>query len=122
VSGNILHALTGQAAPTLDELAARIREAHAGAAASLSSAVEYAIAAGTHLAAAKKLVKKLAGHGRWIGFLHTCDVKDRTARRYMQLAELAANRSSTTDLIGMSIEAADPPNGIGAGGDQGNLR
>jgi hypothetical protein len=85
--GNIVPTLAGQVAPTLGDLAVKVRAAHASVVTSLSSAVEHAIAAGNHLAQAKQLV----GHGHWSDFLHNCDVNDRTARRYMQLAELAAN-------------------------------
>jgi hypothetical protein len=99
---NILPVPTGQAITDLEELAANVREAHFRVVTSLSSTVEAAISAGTYLAQAKKLT----GHGRWIEFVRACDLNERTARRYMQLAELASKRSSTTDLVGKSIEGA----------------
>jgi hypothetical protein len=44
--------------------------------------------------------KKLSGRGRFGEFLHACDVNDRTARQYMQLAKLAGIKTVPgTDLI-----------------------
>jgi hypothetical protein len=94
--GIITAAVSGQAAPTLSDLAAAIREAHAGAVASLSSAAVHALVAGAYLTEAKEL----SGHGRFGELLHACDVNDRTARQYMQLATLAGIKSVPgTDLI-----------------------
>jgi hypothetical protein len=65
--------------------------------------IEHALIAGTNLTKAKQL----AGHGRFGAFLHDCGINDRTARRYMQLAELAGAKSVVaTDLNGLSIEGA----------------
>jgi hypothetical protein len=89
-------ASTGQAALTLRNLAARIREAHAGVVASLRSAAVHALVAGAYLTEAKGL----SGHGRFGEFLHACGVNDRTARQYMQLAKLAGIKTVPgTDLI-----------------------
>ena len=94
--GNIVVASGGQGTPSLRDLATRIREAHAGVVASLSSAAVHALVAGAYLTEAKEL----SGHGRFGEFLHACDVNDRTARQYMQLAKLAGIKTVPgTDLI-----------------------
>ena len=55
---------------------------------------------------AAKSSKKVP-HGEWLAFLECCDIDERTAQRYMQLAKLAnSNPSCATDLAGLSIEAA----------------
>jgi hypothetical protein len=94
--GTITAAAAGQGAPSLRDLANRIREAHAGVVASLSSAAVHALVAGAYLTEAKEL----SGHGRFGEFLHACDVNDRTARQYMQLAKLGGIKTVPgTDLI-----------------------
>jgi hypothetical protein len=90
------------APPVLGDLATKIRKAHSGFITSLSKAIEHAISVGADLSVAKKLT----GHGRWGEFLRACEIDERTARRYMQLAALASNRSSTTDLTGLTVEGA----------------
>jgi hypothetical protein len=92
-----------KAADTPDEIAARIRTAHQNVVTSFRNAIKYALQAGEALSAAK--ADKAVPHGQWGDFLRKCDIGDRTARRYMQLAELA-KRSPTTVLDGISIEAA----------------
>jgi hypothetical protein len=99
--GSILPALTGQAT-SLDHLAIAIREAHASVVNALNSAVDHAIRCGNILADAKKQT----GHGRWGEFLKACEINERTARRYVQLADLAQNGRATTDLTGLTIEGA----------------
>ena len=89
----------------LNELAARIRNAHISVISAFSNAVQHALAAGKALNAAKS--SKKVSHGKWLVFLECCDIDERTAQRYMQLAKLAdSNPSCTTDLAGLSIEAA----------------
>ena len=68
--GNIAPRIVGQAAPSLNELAARVRKAQAGFVAAASSAVLHAIEAGQALIAAKKL----APHGQWGKFLEVCGI------------------------------------------------
>jgi hypothetical protein len=98
VHGNILPAQTGQAA-SLRDLADAIREAHAAVVNALSGAVEHAIRCGNVLTEAKKQT----GHGRWGEFLRACEIGERTARQYMQLAHLAKqNRTAGTDLTGQN--------------------
>jgi hypothetical protein len=92
-----------KAADTPDEIAARIRTAHQNVVTSFRNAIKYALQASEALSAAK--ADKAVPHGQWGDFLRKCDIGDRTARRYMQRAELA-KRSPTTVLDGISIEAA----------------
>lgn len=88
---------------SLPGLAAIIRKAHAGVVKAFSDAANCAIEAGLRL----KTARECTGHGRWTSFVvQDCGLNERTARRYIQLADLAAKRSSTTDLAGVSIERA----------------
>jgi hypothetical protein len=88
---------------SLTDLANHIRAAHASVIRAFCDAIDYALMAGRALNAAKSKVP----HGEWLPFLQCCDLNDRTAQRYMQLTKLAdANPSCTTDLVGLSIEAA----------------
>jgi hypothetical protein len=90
-------------ASTLHHLATKAREAHAAVVGALTGIVEHAIRCGNILAVAKKQT----GHGRWTEFLRACDVGERQAQRYMQLARLAEqNRPRGTDLAGMTIKGA----------------
>jgi hypothetical protein len=101
--GNIAPRIVGQAAPSLNELAARVRKAQAGFVAAASSAVLHAIEAGQALIAAKKL----APHGQWGKFLEVCGIGERQAERYMRLARLAElNPTCKSDLINLTIETA----------------
>jgi hypothetical protein len=101
--GNIAPRIVGQAAPSLNELAARVRKAQAGFVAAASSAVLHAIEAGQALIAAKKL----APHGQWGKFLEVCGIGERQAERYMRLARLAeSNPTCKSDLINLTIETA----------------
>ena len=101
---------SGQAAPSLGDLAAAIRAARTKAAEAFSTGIKRVREIGDKL----KIAKKLTGHGRWRTFLEDCDPNERTARQYMQLADLAAKSAPGTDLTGMSIKAAieflSPPN------------
>jgi hypothetical protein len=99
--GNIASRTLGQGAPSLNELAARVRKAQAGFVATTSSAVLYAIEAGQALIAAKKL----APHGQWGKFLKVCGIGERQAERYMRLARLVeANPTCKSDLVNLTIE------------------
>jgi hypothetical protein len=100
--GNILPAPAGQVGTSLGDLAKAIREAHASVVNALNGAVEHAIRCGNIIADAKQQ----AGHGRWGEFLRACEINERTARRYVQLADLAQNGRATTDLTGLTIEGA----------------
>jgi hypothetical protein len=96
----------GQAAPSLDELAKRVRDAHASLIHAASNAVMYAINAGQALIAAKAQKDRIP-HGQWGKFLKRCDVGARRAERYMRLARLAeSNPTCKSDLAGLTIEAA----------------
>jgi hypothetical protein len=97
--GTTLPALTGQVQPSLGELAKAIRAEHAAVVSALSGAVEHAIRCGNILADAKKQT----GHGCWLDFLRACEIGERTAQQYMQLAHLAGqNRTRGTDLAGQN--------------------
>ena len=104
MSANIVPRTPGQgAAASLDELAKRVREVHAGFVHAVSNAILHAINAGQALIPAKELTP----HGEWGKFLARCDVGERQAERYMRLAGLAvANPTSKSDLADLSIEAA----------------
>jgi hypothetical protein len=103
MSGNIAPVAAGQV--FLNDLVARIRNAHISVISAISNAVQHALAAGKALNTAKS--SKKVPHGKWLAFLEHCDIDERTAQRYMQLAKLAdPNPSCTTDLAGLSIEAA----------------
>ena len=92
----------GQAAPTLTDLAEAVRAARAAAAAAFANGLDHVREVGDRL----KIAKQMAGHGRWGEFLKTCELNDRTARQYIQFAELAAKTAPGTDLTGLSIKAA----------------
>jgi hypothetical protein len=104
MSANIVPRTPGQgAAASLDELAKRVREAHAGFDHAVSNAILHAINAGQALIPAKELTP----HGEWGKFLARCDVGERQAERYMRLAGLAAAiPTCESDLAGLTIEAA----------------
>ncbi len=75
--------ITGQdISQDLARLAARVCENHAAVNRALSDALDRAMDAGDALIAAKTKV----GHGRWTSWLRHCDLIERTARVYMQLA------------------------------------
>lgn len=100
--GNITTGAAGQEALSLSDLIAKIKHAHGVASDCATRAIRHAIEAGEALALAKGMVK----HGEWQTFLRRkCEIGDRQARRYMQLAELS-KRSCETDLTGLSIEQA----------------
>lgn len=69
-------------APTLSNLAERIKAEHVAAMTALQSALVHAIAAGDLLIEAKSKVK----HRQWLPWLEACSVPARTASRYMMLA------------------------------------
>lgn len=87
----------------LSVLADRIRAEHAAVVSAFSSPIQDALAAGRALIEAEDLI----GHGRWTRFFKDCDLGERQAERYAQLARLYdSNPSSGTDLAGLSIPAA----------------
>jgi hypothetical protein len=97
---------------SLADLAARIRAEHEAVCASVRATVIHAFNAGAYLLAAKALIPH--GHfGDWLG--EHCDVAERTAQRYMQLARNretleAANPSLTADFtIDEAIRALARP-------------
>jgi len=82
----------------LGDLAQRIRDEHQAVVAAVKSGVEHAMAAGDLLLQAKER----APHGEWGNWLtRHCEISDRTARLYMQLAqnrEAIAKRQRVADL------------------------
>ena len=95
----------GKNSPSVDDLSARIRDAHTGVATAFSNAIDRAIDAGEALILAKK--SKLIPHGQWREFLRRCGVGERQAERYMRLAGLvAANPTWKSYLAELSIEQA----------------
>jgi hypothetical protein len=79
----------------LPVLAAEIRTAHTGVAAAVKASAESAIAAGHALIEAKSLVR----HGEWLPFLAEAGIHERTAQRYIALAE-GNLQSDTVSLLG----------------------
>jgi hypothetical protein len=89
--------------PSLSDLAAKVRTARDLAFKAASNVLERSIECGEALILAKAEVRP----GEWTRFLKKCDIGERQAQRYMQLAGLAkSNPSSGTVLGGSSIQAA----------------
>jgi len=74
----------------------KINDAHEGVVQSSKDAVQYAIMAGTELSRIKSLVE----HGEFIPILNSGKFKfgERTAQRYMQVADYSAKTSQLSDL------------------------
>jgi hypothetical protein len=98
-----LNAPPAQATPpeisTLAELAEAIRKHHGAVAGHFRHIFDHALAAGDALIAAKRKV----AHGGWADWIeNNCEINERTAQRYMQIArarpEIEANPTSVTDL------------------------
>jgi DUF3102 family protein len=88
---------------SLDDLAAEVRTARDLAFKAASNVVQHSIECGEALILAKAKVR----HGEWSRFLKQCEIGERQAQRYIQLAELAkSNPSLRTVLAGLSIQAA----------------
>jgi hypothetical protein len=104
MTGHIVPVLAGQAgSSSLDQLCARIREAHSGLNAEFSNAIDHAIDAGQALITAHDLTR----HRQWAKFLKHCNLGERQAQRHMRLAGLAAaNPTCKSDMAGLTIEAA----------------
>jgi hypothetical protein len=78
---------------SLDDLAQRIKTYHAGVLEAARNVVVKAISAGLLLKEAKGKVP----HGEWLSWLDEhCELSERTAHRYMQLA---ANKSKIDDAL-----------------------
>jgi Protein of unknown function (DUF3102) len=88
---------------SVDDLAAEVRAARDLAFKAASNVVQHSIECGEALILAKAKVR----HGEWSRFLKQCEIGERQAQRYIQLAELAkSNPSLRTVLAGLSIQAA----------------
>jgi Protein of unknown function (DUF3102) len=109
---------------SLDDLAQRIKAYHAQVIDAARNVVGKAISAGLLLKEAKGKV----GHGEWLPWLDEyCELSERTAHRYMQLA---ANKSKIEDALrgksatmatlslnrALKVIEAKPENGEGPGG------
>ncbi len=62
-----------------EDLAKAVNEAHANATSALRATMEHMVRAGELLTVAKARV----GHGKWLDWLSTTEVSERTARRYI---------------------------------------
>lgn len=92
-----LRSIAGSAEPTLDELAKRIKSSHEILVITARNLIVRAIEIGKDLLKAKAM----QGHGNWGKWLEdNCALNDRTARRYMEIANgeatLAAKIKSDT--------------------------
>jgi hypothetical protein len=92
---------------SLADLAAKIKQQHAGVEKYLTRSVEYAMDAGDLLIEAKQQLE----HGQWLPWLaESVEISESTARRYMRLARnrgaTEANRSRMTDLTVNGVLAA----------------
>jgi hypothetical protein len=84
---------TSMVAPSLSDLANKIREAHRAVLDATKNVVARAITAGEALLEAKTKL----GHGQWLPWVkERCDLSERTAQRYMNLAE---NKIKLGDLL-----------------------
>jgi hypothetical protein len=83
----------------LDDLAGRIREAHADVQGAAAYALDRAMAAGDLLIEAKSKV----GHGGWLPWLEdACAIPERTAQAYMRLARNREElKSATVAVLGV---------------------
>ena len=89
-------------APTLPELAQRIRAEHAAVVRAAADVLAHVLDAGRALIAAQNLVPT----GQWGHWLRrNCDVSERHARRYIALTQAyeASGHSVSADLVGMSL-------------------
>jgi hypothetical protein len=99
----VLRNIARVAAGQVNDLVARIRDAHVSVVSALNGAIDNAVRAGKLLIEAKKQTP----HGQWSQFLERCDVGARQSQRYMKLAELVeANPTLKSDLTGLTIEQA----------------
>jgi hypothetical protein len=102
---------TDLAAPSLTDLANKIKDAHQSILNAPKNVVVRAIMAGEALSAAKEIV----GHGNWLKWLQeNCAMSDKTAERYMNLAKsksklLAAfnERGEFESLSNLTLAAAE---------------
>jgi hypothetical protein len=83
-------------ANSLADLAERIKEASAGAAAAERLSVECVLEAGRLLVRGKRA----CGHGEWLPFLARAGISERKAQRHMQLARSGLNPTQVSDLGG----------------------
>ncbi len=101
-------AMTSNNLPALNALADRINAEHEACHASMQKGLEHALKAGTLLLEAKAGLP----HGEWLPWLgKNCpDISERTAQRYMRLAEnlddLGAKSATVADLTMRAAEEA----------------
>jgi hypothetical protein len=90
-------------AKSLTDIAARIRHEHAAVRYALKHAVERAMTTGDLLLEAKEQVQ----HGQWTQWIQEhCEISDRTARLYMQLAENRATLEASENAANLTLNAA----------------
>jgi hypothetical protein len=107
--------MTSKNLPALDALADKINAEHDACRATMQKGLEHALKAGQLLMEAKSGL----AHGEWLPWLQTnCpDISERTAQRYMRLAEngdeLEAKSATVADLtMRAAEEALTTPRGI----------
>jgi hypothetical protein len=84
---------TSMIAPSLSDLANKIKDAHRAVLDATINVVARAITAGEALLEAKTKL----GHGQWLPWVkELCDLSERTAQRYMNLAE---NKTKLGELL-----------------------
>jgi Protein of unknown function (DUF3102) len=87
----------------LDDLAERIRNSHALVRRSIRSAVEHAMTTGDLL----NVARDRTPHGQWAHWLQqNCEISDRTARVYMQLANNREAIERSEDRATLTINGA----------------
>jgi|SRR5215475_4020040 len=88
---------------SLADLAARIRAEHEACGKAFKTGLAHAIAAGKLLLEAREQIP----HGQWLPWLREhCQIPERTARRYMEIAPWAAPESKSANLADLTGEAA----------------
>jgi Protein of unknown function (DUF3102) len=94
---------------SLTDLAARIRAEHEACGKAFQRGLAHAIAAGKLLLEARDQIP----HGQWLNWLReSCQIPERTARRYMEIAPWAVPESKSAilaDLTGEAVSALAVP-------------
>lgn len=89
----------------LDGLIEQARQADTSFRLAMADAIDHAVTVGQ--AFRRMETERLVRHGQWAAIYRQCDISERQAERYRQLAQLvAANPSRRTEIAGLSIQAA----------------
>ncbi len=81
---------------SLVDLRERLKVEHAAVAGALRTGLHHAMAAGDILIEAKSQIRQ---HGKWLPWLNTCGLSERTAQRYMRLARNRATIEAKSDSV-----------------------